>query len=54
VDELATSDEMIRSACQRGRVLHVSFQRKPSLPERLRLSAQAAWDGIWQSPYPLG
>ncbi len=54
VDELATSDEIIRSACQRGRVLHVSFQRKLSLPERLRISAQSAWDGIWQSPYPLG
>ena len=54
VDELATSDEIIRSACQRGRVLHVSFQRKPSLSERLRLSAQSAWDGIWQPPYPLG
>jgi len=45
---------MIRSACQRGRVLHVSFQRKPSLPERLRISAQSAWDDIWQPPYPLG
>jgi serine protease SohB len=54
VDELATSDEMIRSACQRGRVLHVSFQRKPSLPERLRISAQSAWEGIWQPPYPFG
>lgn len=54
VDELATSDEIIRSACQRGRVLHVSFQRKLGLPERLRISAQSAWDGIWQSPYPLG
>jgi len=54
VDELATSDEIIRSACQRGRVLHVSFQRKLSLPERLRVSAQSAWDGVWQPPYPLG
>jgi len=54
VDELATSDEIIRSACQRGRVLHVSFQRKLSLPERMRISAQSAWDSIWQSPYPLG
>jgi serine protease SohB len=54
VDELATSDEIIRSACQRGRVLQVSFQRKLSMPERLRSSAQSAWDGIWQSPYPLG
>jgi len=50
VDELATSDEVIRRACQRSRVLHVSFQRKPSLPERLRLSAQSAWDDIWQPP----
>ena len=24
------------------------------LPERLRHSAQSAWDGIWQPPYPLG
>ena len=54
VDELATSDEIIRSACQRGRVLHVSYQRRLSLPERMRLSAQSAWDGIWQPPYPLG
>jgi serine protease SohB len=52
VDELATSDEIIRNACQRGRVLHVSFHRKLSLPERLRVSAQSAWDGIWQPPYP--
>jgi len=54
VDELATSDEIIRGACQRGRVLHVGFQRKLSLPERLRVSAQSAWDGVWQPPYPLG
>jgi serine protease SohB len=54
VDELATSDEIIRSACQRGRVLHVSFQRKLSLPERLRISAQSAWDGIWQLPSQFG
>jgi serine protease SohB len=54
VDELATSDEIIRSACQRGRVLHVSYQRRLSLPERMRLSAQSAWDGIWQPPYPPG
>ncbi|MFZ3173532.1 MAG: protease SohB [Thiobacillus sp.] len=54
VDELATSDEIICNACQRSRVLHVRFQRKPSLQERLRLSAQSAWDGIWQPPSPLG
>ncbi len=54
VDELATSDEIIRSACQRGRVLRVSFQRRLSLPERLRVSAQSAWDSIWQPPYPFG
>ncbi|MDA8129478.1 MAG: protease SohB [Betaproteobacteria bacterium] len=54
VDELATSDEIIRRACQRGRVLHVCFQRKAGLSERLRVSAQAAWDGIWQPPSPLG
>ena len=54
VDELATSDEVIRAACQRGRVLQVSYQRKMTLPERVRGSAQAAWDGIWQPPSPLG
>ena len=54
VDELATSDEIIRSACQRGRVLHVSYQRKLTLPERMRVSVQSAWDEIWQPPYPLG
>ena len=54
VDELATSDEIIRGACQRGRVLHVSYQRKLTLPERVRVSAQSAWDGIWQPPGPLG
>ena len=54
VDELATSDEIIRSACQQGRVLQVSYQRKLTLPERVRVSAQSAWDGIWQPPSPLG
>jgi len=54
VDELATSDDVIRRACQRGRVLQVSYQRKMTLPERVRMSAQAAWDGIWQPPGPLG
>lgn len=54
VDELATSDDIIRRACQRGRVLQVSYQRKLTLPERVRVSAQSAWDGIWQPPGPLG
>lgn len=54
VDELATSDEIIRKACERGKVLHVSFQRKLSLPERVRISAQSAWDSIWQPPHPFG
>ncbi len=54
VDELATSDDIIRAACQQGRVLHVSYHRKLSLPERMRVSAQSAWDGIWQPPGPLG
>lgn len=54
VDELGTSDEVIRRACQQGRVLQVSYQRKMTLPERVRMSAQAAWDGIWQPPGPLG
>lgn len=53
VDELATSDEIIRRACRRGMVLHVCFRRKIGLSERLRLSAQAAWDGIWRPPHPL-
>ena len=54
VDELATSDEIVRRACQRGKVLHVCLQRKPPLSERLRLSAQAAWDSVWQPPSPFG
>jgi serine protease SohB len=54
VDELGTSDEVIRRACQRGRVLQVSYQRRMTLPERVRMSAQTAWDGIWQAPSPLG
>ncbi|OJW77241.1 protease SohB [Thiobacillus sp. 65-1402] len=54
VDELGTSDEVIRRACQQGRVLQVSYQRKMTLQERVRMSAQAAWDGIWQPPSPLG
>lgn len=54
VDALATSDEIVRSACARGKVLQVSFQRKLTLPERVRVSAQSAWDGIWQPPSPLG
>ena len=54
VDELATSDEIVRRACERGRVLQVSFQRRLSLPERVRVSAQSAWDSIWQPPAPLG
>ncbi len=53
VDELATSDEIIRRACQHGKVLHLHFQRKLSLPERLRVSAQAALEDIWQPPFPL-
>jgi len=54
VDELATSDDVIRAACARGRVLRVRYQRKLTLPERVRVQAQAAWDGIWQPPGPLG
>jgi serine protease SohB len=51
VDELATSDEIIRMACQHGKVLHVQYQRKLSVPERLRIGAQATWDSIWEPPY---
>src|SRR3569832_1012518 len=54
VDELGTSDDIIRRACQRGRVLQVRYQRKLTLPARMRVSAQSAWDGIWQPPGPLG
>jgi serine protease SohB len=54
IDELATSDEIVRRACQRGRVLQIAFQRKLTLPERVRISAQSAWDGIWQPPAPFG
>ena len=54
VDELATSDDIVRAACARGRVLHIRYRRKLTLPERMRMSAQAAWDGIWQPPSPLG
>jgi serine protease SohB len=54
LDELATSDDIIRAAAKRGRVLQVSYQRKLTLPERVRVQAQAAWDGIWQPPGPLG
>ena len=54
VDALATSDEIIRAACKRGRVLQVSYQRRLTLPERMKVSAQAAWDGIWQPPSPWG
>jgi serine protease SohB len=46
VDELATSDDIIRRACQRGKVLHLRFHRKLSLHERLHVSAQAAWDNL--------
>ncbi len=54
VDELGTSDEVIRAACKQGRVLQVSYQRKLTLPERMRVSAQSVWDGIWQPPGQLG
>jgi serine protease SohB len=50
------SDELPR---QRPRLpagprLHVSYQRKLTLPERVRVLAQSAWVGIWQPPGPLG
>jgi hypothetical protein len=35
-------------------VLQVSYQRRLTLPERMRVSAQSAWDEIWQPPGPLG
>lgn len=53
VDEIATSDEIIRAACRRGKVLHLSFRRDAGLVERVGRAAQAMWDGIWQSPQPL-
>lgn len=54
VDELATSDDIIRGACRRGRVLQLKYAARLPLPERLRISAQSAWDGIWQPPQPFG
>lgn len=53
VDALATSDDLVLAACQKGRVLHVCYRRKQTLPERLQNRAQAAWDGIWNSAAPL-
>jgi serine protease SohB len=53
VDELATSDEIVSRACRGSKVLHISFQRKLSLPQRLRVTAQTTWDEIWQPPYTL-
>jgi len=53
VDELATSDDIIRSACRKGRVLKISYAARLSLPERLRISVQSAWDSIWQPPPPF-
>jgi serine protease SohB len=50
VDELATSDELVRRACQRGKVLHVKFHRKLSLPEKLHFSAHSAWEKLWEPP----
>jgi serine protease SohB len=46
VDELATSDEIIRAACRRGRVLQVCYQRKMSLPERMRGAVRAGWEEV--------
>lgn len=54
VDEVATSDEIIRAACRRSQVLHVRHERTAALTERLRMSVQAVWDGIWNPPSPLG
>lgn len=54
VDELATSDEIIQRTCQHRAVLQVNYQRKLTLAERMRVSVRSAWDGIWQSPGPLG
>lgn len=53
VDQIATSDEIIRAACRRGKVLQLNYQHKTRLAERVGRAAQAMWDGIWQPPQPL-
>jgi serine protease SohB len=50
VDQLATSDEIIMEAAKSGKLLHLSFQRPKSLPQKLGLAAQQSWDKMW---FPL-
>lgn len=49
VDQLATSDEIIMEAAKSGKLLHLSFQRPKSLPQKLGLAAQQSWDKMWFS-----
>ncbi|MFA7495421.1 MAG: protease SohB [Acidithiobacillus sp.] len=50
VDQLATSDEIILEATKSGKLLHLSYQRPKSLPQKLGLAAQQSWDKMW---FPL-
>ncbi|WP_235180047.1 MULTISPECIES: protease SohB [Acidithiobacillus] len=47
VDQLATSDEIIVEAAQKGKLLQLSYQRPKSLPQKLGLAAQQSWDKLW-------
>ena len=50
VDQLATSDEIILEAAQKGKVLALHYQRQKTLPQRVGLAAQQSWDKLWQIP----
>ena len=50
VDQLATSDEILLEAAQKGKVLALHYQRKSTLPQRLGLAARQGWDKLWRSP----
>ena len=50
VDQLATSDEIILEAAQKGKVLALHYQRQKTLPQRLGFAAQQSWDKLWQIP----
>ncbi|MDA8151706.1 MULTISPECIES: protease SohB [Acidithiobacillus] len=51
VDQLATSDEIILEAAQKGKVLTLHYQRQKTFPQRLGLAAQQSWDKLWQTPH---
>ena len=50
VDQLATRDEIILEAAQKGKVLALHYQRQKTLPQRVGLAAQQSWDKLWQIP----